>query len=99
MPLAAFRGNRFNILFCDAAGVYFLRSQMLYYLTASHGALNLLLQAVLSDLKVPQYIAGRRALGIVDKLITSPLWRHLKLTTTSVLNMSDIYADMNKGEV
>ena len=96
MPLAAFRGNRFNILFYDAAGVYFLRTHMIEYLTTSHGSLNLLLQAVSADLQVPQYITGCRALGIIDKLITGPLWRHLQLSTASVLSMSDIYTQMKE---
>ena len=66
------------------------------YLTTAHGSLNLLLQAVCSDLKVPQYIAGCRALGIVDKLVTGPLWRHLQLSTTSVLNMSTVYTKIKE---
>ena len=96
IPLAAFRGNRFNILLYDAAGVYSLKTHMLNYLTTAHGSLNLLLQAVLSNLQVPQYIAGCKALGIVDKLVTGPLWRHLRLSTTSVLNMSDVYTAMKE---
>ena len=96
IPLAAFHGNRFNILFYDAAGVYFLRDHMLQYLTTSHGSLNLLLQAVLADLKVPQYLAGCRALGIIDKLITGPLWRHLQLASTSILTMSEVYTSMKE---
>ena len=36
MPLAAFQGNRFNILFYDGAGVYFLREHMTQYLTTAH---------------------------------------------------------------
>ena len=91
MPLAAFRGSRFNILFYDAAGVYYLRSHMLHYLTEAHGSLNLLPQAVLSDLKVSQYVAGCRAPGIIDKAVTGPLWRYLVLSSVSVLNMSDVY--------
>lgn len=91
LPLTAFRGNRFNILFHDAAGVFFLKSHMIQYLSTSHGSLNFLLQTVLSNLNVPQYIAGCRALGMIDKLVTGPLWRHLQLSTTSVLNMSDVY--------
>ena len=39
---------------------------MTEYLKEAHGSLNLLVQAVLSDLKVPQYAAGCRALGIID---------------------------------
>ena len=66
------------------------------YLTTSHGSLNRLLQAVLSDLKVPQYIAGCKALGLVDKLITGPLWRHLRLSDTSILDMSSVYVRMKE---
>ena len=63
IPLAAFRSNRFNILFNDAAGVYFLKHHMLLYLTASHGPLNQLLQTVLCDLQVPNTLQVR--LGII----------------------------------
>ena len=100
LRLAAFRGSRFNILFYDAAGVFFLKTHMIQSLTTSHGSLNLLLQSVLTNLNVPQYIAGCRALGIIDKLVTGPLWRHLQLSTTSAWNISDIYTLMkNKFEV
>ena len=57
IPLAPFRGNRFNIIFYDAAGVYFLKSHMKEYLWHHHpGALNHLLQAVLSDLQVSHFV-------------------------------------------
>ena len=39
---------------------------------------------------------GCRALGIVDKLVTGPLWRYLSLSGTSVLNMSSIYTRMKE---
>lgn len=77
IPLATFHGNCFNIMFYDAAGVYFLKDYMLNYLRISHGSLNLLLQAFLADLKVLHYIPRIKALGIIDKLITGPLWHHL----------------------
>ena len=95
IPLAAFVGNRFNILFYDAAGVYFLNMHMVQYLTKYHGgALNRLLSAVLHDLQTPHLIAGCQALGIVDKLITGPFWRYLQTSTISVLGMSDTYTMM-----
>ena len=95
IPLASFRGNRFNILFYDAAGVYFLKKNMEEYLTQNHnGVLNRLLQAVLADLRIPQYTAGCKALGIVDKLITGPFWRHMESSERSVLEMSGSYSKM-----
>jgi len=100
IPLAPFRGNRFNIIFYDAAGVYFLKSHMEKYLLYHHpSTLNRLLQAVLSDLRVPHFIAGIRALGIIDKVITGPFWRHLESSSVSILEMSDTYSKMkNKFE-
>ena len=41
-----------------------------------HGPPNRLLQA---DFSVPKYIAGCKALGIIDKIVIGPLWRHLGL--------------------
>lgn len=38
IPLAAFQGNRFNILFHDAAGVYYLKSHMIENLKNHHGS-------------------------------------------------------------
>lgn len=97
IPLAAFVGNRFNILFYDAAGVFFLKSHMIEYLTNSHGSsLNRLLQSVLKDLKSPYFIAGCKALGIIDKLVTGPFWRHLQSSTISILGMSGVYTNMRE---
>ncbi|XP_065887842.1 uncharacterized protein [Dysidea avara] len=97
IPLAAFRGNRFNIIFYDAAGIYYLKSHMeMYLLQHHHSALNRLLQAVLSDLKVPQYIAGVKALGIIDKVVTGPFWRYLESSSVSILKMSETYSKMKE---
>lgn len=75
LPLASFRGNRFNILFFDAAGVYFLGDMMKEYCTFSER--NRLIDAVAKDLTEECSLVGGRALGIVGKLITGPLWRFL----------------------
>ena len=98
MPLTQFRGNRFNILFYDGAGVYFLRSHFEKYLSEHHdGLLNRLLQAVLTDIRIPQYIAGCKALGIIDKVVTGPFWRKMESSTISILDMSEVYSKM-KGK-
>lgn len=95
IPLASFVGNRFNILFYDAAGVFYLREHMSDYLRKAHGSrLNQLLQAVLSDLETDHLVTGCRALGIIDKLITGPFWRYLQLSNVSILEMSDLYSTM-----
>ena len=58
MPLAAFISNRFNILFYDAAGVYYLKDFMIEYIESTHGQQANHLQAVLDNLKEPVYVSG-----------------------------------------
>ena len=97
IPLATFRGNRFNIIFYDAAGIYYLKSHMEKYLHQHHPtALNRLLQAVLCDLKVSHYVSGVRALGIIDKVVTGPFWRYLESSSVSILKMSETYSKMKE---
>ena len=53
-----------------------------------------LLKAVLSDLKNPLYIAGCRALGLIDKVVTGPLWRKIQDSSISVLDMGPVYCEL-----
>ena len=93
IPLAHFVGNRFNIIFYDGGGVYYLRDQMIKFIESVHGKeANRLLQAVLSDLKDPVNIAGCRALGLIDKVVTGPLWRKVVESSASILQMSSVYS-------
>ena len=66
---------------------------LIRFIESVHGKeANRLLQAVLSDLKDPVNIAGCRALGLIDKVVTGPLWRKLVETSASVLQMSSVYS-------
>ena len=95
LPLAQFVGNRFNILFYDGAGIYYLQNHMVKFIESVHGKnANRLLVSVLNDLKTPSLIAGCRALGLIDKIITGPLWRKLEESTTSVLKMGSTYCEL-----
>ena len=97
LPLAQFVGNRFNILFYDAAGIYYLQNHMVKFIESVHGKnANRLLVSVLNDLKTPSLIAGCRALGLIDKIITGPLWRKLEESTTSVLKMGSTYCELKQ---
>ena len=61
MPLAQFVGNRFNILFYDSAGIFYLRTHIKKFIESAHGNnANLLLKSVLRDLKNPLFISGDR---------------------------------------
>ena len=74
--LQTFRGNRFNVGGCT----YHLKQLSIDLLDKVHGASNLLLKALQTDLKVPVYLAGCRVLGLLNKLITAPLWHATFLT-------------------
>jgi hypothetical protein len=93
VPLKSFRGSRFNILFSNAASVYFLHEHMLSYLQ-NVGAENRLLKSVLFDLNVLEYVAGLKALGLISKLITSPLWCILEDRTVSMADMNAKYLEL-----
>ena len=92
LPLATFRGNRFNIVFHDAAGVFFLRDHLASFFE-EYGAENSLLKAVAADLAEPVYLAGCKALGLINKLLTGPLWRVLE-SKMSILDMNEVYTCM-----
>ena len=91
LPLARFVGNRFNIIFYNAGGVYFLREHIIKFYDKVFGTPNRLHAAVRLDVGVPEFLAACRALGIIGKLITGPLWRHLATPTTHIADMSSIY--------
>lgn len=95
IPLAQFIGNRFNVIFYDAAGIFYLRSYMQKFIESVHGKeANRLLKAVLHDLKNPLYIAACRALGLIDKIVTGPLWRKIQDSSVSVLDMGPVYCEL-----
>ena len=90
-PLAPFRGNRFNILFYDAGVIYFISSLIKKILTEVWQTPNKLLRAVLADVQVPEFIAGCKALGLINKIITGPLWRVIESKDLSILDMNCRY--------
>ncbi|XP_077869048.1 uncharacterized protein LOC144360010 [Saccoglossus kowalevskii] len=74
LMLQPYKGNRFNILYYDAAAVYYHSSDISQFV-AKWPNPNRLLSAVAEDLSVKVYIAELRALGIIDKVVTGPYWR------------------------
>ena len=85
--LAPFRGNRFNILFHNGAGVYFLYPHLLQFFERVKDD-NKLMKAVYEDLKVNEYRTGVKVLGLLDKIVTGPLWK--------LLNVKEHVTDMNE---
>ena len=95
VPLASFIGNRFNTIFYDAAGGYHLRDHVVEFFQ-SNETMNRLLRSVEADLGVLELLADCKALGLIDKLVTGPLWRVPEDSNVSVIKMSDKYAEMER---
>lgn len=94
-PLIHFRGNRFNVIFANGARVYTLRNNyyIIDFLKTVWGTPNRLLKAVLEDISEDDYIAGCKSLGLIDKLITGPLWRILE-SDVHILDIPEYYKKM-----
>ncbi|XP_066920601.1 putative leucine-rich repeat-containing protein DDB_G0290503 [Clytia hemisphaerica] len=92
IPLYPFLGNRFNILFLNAAGVFQLYSLLQAFFSECYDE-NRLLTAVYHDLNVLAYKVGCRALGLIHKKVTGPFWRQMVESETA-LNMSKNYQKM-----
>ena len=93
-PLIHFRGNRFNVLFANGARIYYLHQHIAEFFRA-WGTPNRLLQAVSEDINNPINIAGSKALGLIDKDITGPLWRILE-STIHVLDIPNYYSKLKE---
>ena len=89
IPLQPYRGNRFNILFENAGYVFFLSPHMKDFLQGYKS--NMLLTAVMEDLCVPEYLAGCKALGLISRLITVPLWCQLEDSEIHIMDIGNIY--------
>lgn len=92
-PLIHFRGNRFNVVFANGARIFYLHEHINNFLKA-WGTPNRLLQAVHEDIRNPINIAGTKALGLVDKHITGPLWRILESENTHALDVPQHYSKL-----
>lgn len=89
LPLTPFKGNRFNIVFHNAWVVYFFHNKMKEFLE-DHLSNNW----VLYDLKISFFIAGCKALGLVCKLITTPLWHLIERKDLHIMDMNNFYLQL-----
>ena len=90
-PLVSFRGNRFNIVFYDAGALYYITEHVTSFFSEVWQTPNQLLKAVYSDIQVPEHVAGCHALGLINKIITGPLWRVLESPDVSILEMNSYF--------
>ena len=84
--LVPFIGNRFNILYYNAAALYYHADTIKeFYKTWPDP--NNLVKAVNEDITNNLFLAEVRALGIIDKLVTGPLWRLIE-SIANVLSLN-----------
>ena len=88
LPLTRFSHNRFNILHHNAVIVYCMHEKMAEFLKDDTSN-----PWVLHDLQQPFFIAGCKALGLVCKLVTIPLWRLLE-SKRHILDMNVKYLEL-----
>ena len=91
IPILNFRGNRFNVLFFNAAGTYILMEHVIEYLVTSKSSLNFMQNFILESLKDQTIIALLRALGILSKTITEPYWQFVQTSGVSAIEMGSVY--------
>ena len=84
--MITFHGHRINLIFHDGAAVFHHRKDISDFLKDWPDP-NLLLQSVKFDIHESAYLAGCRALGIFDKLVTGPFWQLLE-SEESILCMN-----------
>ena len=92
LPLFPFLGNRFNILFLNGAGTFYLYEKLVDFFKKINLD-NKLLSSVHWDLGVIAYRVGCRALGLIEKLVSGPLWKIIS-KEKQILNMSAHYQDL-----
>jgi hypothetical protein len=80
----------FNILFFDSEQVFYLQYDILSFLSDVHGTTNTIQELVLADIQDHDNLATCKALGLIAKLITGPLWRLIE-TKGSILDMNQRY--------
>lgn len=97
--LVEFAHNRFNVLFYDGGEVFALLEDIQTYITTYHTApnpTNALIKAVLYDSREHWCVAGAKALGLLSKYFTSPLWRILEDSSVSIAEMDKVYENLTE---
>ena len=70
--------------------MYYLHKHIVDFLKNYLGPRNKLFKAILDHASNEAYIAGCKALGLIDKLVTGPLW-HVMESDLHILDMSTYY--------
>ena len=88
--LVNFAHNRFNVFFHNGGAVFFHREHIKDFIKNCTSKENRLMTTILGCLGSNVCLAGCRALGIIDKAITGPIWRILE-SKLNFLDMNSIW--------
>ncbi|XP_052705489.1 uncharacterized protein LOC128181218 [Crassostrea angulata] len=72
IPIVNIRGNRFNVLFYNAAGTFFMHKHILQYFYSLKSSYNFIQNFIVLCLQNKTFLTLLRALGIICKIITEP---------------------------
>ena len=75
--ITSFLHHRFNIYFVLGGAAYYHRGHLKEFPSRLQST-NFLHTSIAGDIENPIYLAGFRALGIFNKLVTGPLWRKVE---------------------
>ena len=80
LQMSTFYGHRIHMLFSMAAAVYYHNDHIKDFLSTyfEDKSSNKLVVCVSHYVNNKVYLAGCRALGIIDKLMTGPLWKQIE---------------------
>ena len=92
VPFISFKENRFNVLFYNGGILYYLYDYLLHFFDIVKDD-NKLLTAVYSHLQIQSYLSGCKALGLINKFVTGPLWRLLE-SGIHILDLNKHYQKM-----
>lgn len=93
--LQPYRGNRFNIPFENATAVFHHKDTIMQYIGSLERAhKNQLLVAIEADLGDPIVLGGIRAMALLERHVTSPLYSMIDSAGISIINSSNYYTHL-----
>ena len=91
IPIINLRGNRFNTLFYNARGTFYLAKFLILYLESSKLSLNYTQNYIFDALRNDTILSLCRALGIICFIITEPYWKIAADNEISAIQMDYTY--------
>jgi hypothetical protein len=91
ISITKFIGNKFNCLFYNAAGNFYLAKHLEAYLKNSKSTLNFTQDFIYTWIRNDVILASCRALGIICRLLSEPYWKFAADDSKCAIDMGNIY--------